>query len=80
MGGGNGCKAKKAQERKAAHAQTGSKAKSQLKSNAKAQNIICQQCKQSFMCTTNEGQMRQHAESRHPTYTAHDCFPDHIPA
>jgi hypothetical protein len=51
MGRFNGCRAQKTRERKEKSASHQSVAKSQLKSNAAAQNIICKLCKQPFMCS-----------------------------
>lgn len=44
MGGGNQCKSKMKRERNAEKAK-GSKAKSQLKDNAKSMTIVCKICK-----------------------------------
>eukprot|EP00201_Polytomella_parva_P003219 CAMPEP_0175080748 /NCGR_PEP_ID=MMETSP0052_2-20121109/25715_1 /TAXON_ID=51329 ORGANISM="Polytomella parva, Strain SAG 63-3" /NCGR_SAMPLE_ID=MMETSP0052_2 /ASSEMBLY_ACC=CAM_ASM_000194 /LENGTH=77 /DNA_ID=CAMNT_0016351553 /DNA_START=101 /DNA_END=334 /DNA_ORIENTATION=- len=73
MGGGNGQKSamKRAKNlEKAAGAAKGS----QLKTNAAAMSIKCAICLQTFMCTTAEHMLRDHATSRHPKSTITACF------
>lgn len=48
---------------------------SQLDSNAKAMNIQCKVCMQTFMCTTNEAKCKEHQENRHPKQDLYTCFP-----
>ncbi|KAA6400424.1 MAG: putative Ubiquitin-conjugating enzyme E2 [Streblomastix strix] len=76
MGKGNVNKAQMKRERNQAKAAGQGKAQSQLKANASSMSIICKECGQSFMCTTNNPQLQQHAESKHSAKTPHDCFPD----
>lgn len=49
---------------------------SQLKANAASMSILCNVCKQQFMCTVNINMLKQHVESRHAKNTFADCFPD----
>ncbi|CDH50296.1 conserved hypothetical protein [Lichtheimia corymbifera JMRC:FSU:9682] len=70
---GNGQKAQMRRERNAKAA--GKAANSQLKVNAAAKNIICVQCRQTFLCTAREKQLSEHAENKH-SKTVKDCFPD----
>ncbi|KAK4465515.1 At2g23090 like protein [Cladorrhinum samala] len=74
MGGGNGAKAaqKRARNAKAA----APKAASQLKTNTAAMNIICQQCRQTFLTTSRLPQLTLHAENKHSSTVA-TCFPDY---
>ena len=48
---------------------------SNLKANEKVLNIVCKICKQAFMCTTNEQQLRVHADNKHAKLKFEDCFP-----
>ncbi|ACO69416.1 predicted protein [Micromonas commoda] len=74
MGGGNAQKSamarKKAQE-KAAKEGKGS----QLKQNAAAQSIQCKVCMATFICTTAEVKLKEHADNKHPKNDFHQCFP-----
>ncbi|AEO70244.1 cd8bb30f-c0c8-451e-a54f-6c36a241091c [Thermothielavioides terrestris] len=76
MGGGNGAKA--AQKRARNNQKIATKPGSQLKSNAAAMNIICAQCKQSFLSTSREPQLTLHAVNKHNA-TLPQCFPDFKP-
>jgi hypothetical protein len=51
MGRFNGCRAQKTRERKEKQASHQNVAKSQLKSNQAAQNIVCKLCNQALMCS-----------------------------
>ncbi|KAI9012566.1 At2g23090 like protein [Phycomyces blakesleeanus] len=74
---GNGQKAQMKRERNAKSA--GKAANSQLKVNEAAKNIICKQCFQTFLCTSREKALTEHAENKHGK-TMKDCFPDYVPA
>ncbi|CAO3616701.1 unnamed protein product [Cunninghamella echinulata] len=69
---GNG---QKAQMRRDRAAKDSKKASSQLKVNAAAKNIICKKCFQTFLCTSREKALTEHAENKH-NLTLKDCFPD----
>jgi len=69
---GNGAKAQQKRERNAAKA--GGTAKSQVKSNEAAMNIICQTCRQTFFATTRAPALEEHAQNKH-SKTLADCFP-----
>jgi len=74
MGGGNGQKSAKAREKaqaKAAKAGAGS----MLKSNEAAKSIQCKVCMQAFVSTLSHGELRKHAENKHPKLDAKQCFP-----
>jgi len=73
MGGGNGAKAAQKRERNAKLGAAGA-AKSQLKSNEKALNIQCQTCKATFLSTTREVALNEHASNKHSKSVA-ECFP-----
>jgi transcription elongation factor Elf1 len=49
--------------------------KSQLKSNEKAQTVMCSICRQSFQCNAAEKLLRQHQENKHPKSKYEECFP-----
>jgi len=51
--------------------------KSQLKSNEAAKTIICKVCRQSFMCTTKEAELRMHQENKHEKQEFAACFPEY---
>lgn len=70
---GNGNRAQQKRERNAKDAKGGA-AKSQLKVNETAMNIQCEVCKSTFLMTTREPQLLQHAENKH-SKTIADCFP-----
>ncbi|KAK0657557.1 At2g23090 like protein [Cercophora newfieldiana] len=72
MGGGNGAKAAQKRERNAKNG--GGAAKSQLKVNAKAMNIQCDTCKATFLSTTRENALTEHAVNKH-NKTLVQCFP-----
>ncbi|KAK3341364.1 At2g23090 like protein [Lasiosphaeria hispida] len=72
MGGGNGAKAAQKRERNLKNAAGG--AKSQLKTNVKAMNIQCDTCKATFLTTTRENALTEHAVNKH-SKTLVQCFP-----
>ncbi|KAI7840159.1 hypothetical protein COHA_005942 [Chlorella ohadii] len=76
MGGGNGQKAAMARQRKAEKDKKLAGGKSQLEVNNKALTIVCNICRQSFMCNMTEAKLREHSDSRHPKNTFADCFPN----
>ncbi|KAH8100541.1 DUF1909-domain-containing protein [Cristinia sonorae] len=69
---GNGAKAQQKRERNAAKG--ASTAKSQIKVNEQAKNIICLTCRQTFLLTTRLPALEEHAQNRH-SKTAAECFP-----
>ncbi|KZT06758.1 DUF1909-domain-containing protein [Laetiporus sulphureus 93-53] len=69
---GNGAKAAQKRERNAAKA--GSTAKSQIKTNQAAMNIVCQICRQTFLLTTRAPALEEHARNKH-SKTIAECFP-----
>ncbi|EGG17429.1 hypothetical protein DFA_08424 [Cavenderia fasciculata] len=75
MPSGNGAKAQQKRERNLKKAAGETKAHSQLKSNEAAKNIMCNVCRQSFMCTAKEPELRLHAENKHVGRAFTDCFP-----
>merc|ERR1711939_376476 len=74
MGKGNAQQAAQKRERNAKKNAT-STASSQLKSNEKALSIICNVCKQTFLCTSNPKTLKEHADNKHPKNTFAQCFP-----
>lgn len=75
MGGGNGQKAAMARAKKLEKDKKLAGGKSQLADNAKAMTIVCNICRQSFMCNSTELKLREHSDSKHPKQTFADCFP-----
>ncbi|GAM28548.1 hypothetical protein SAMD00019534_117240 [Acytostelium subglobosum LB1] len=75
MPSGNGARAQQKRERNIKKAAGEAKAHSQLKSNEAAKSIVCNVCRTSFMCTTKEPELRQHAENKHAGKSFADCFP-----
>ncbi|KAK1828521.1 At2g23090-like protein [Podospora conica] len=75
MGGGNGAKAAQKRERNLKAA--GGNAKSQLKANEKAMNIQCDTCKATFLSTTRENALAEHATNKH-SKTVAQCFPGFV--
>jgi len=53
---------------------------SQLQTNAKASNIICNVCKQTFMCTAKQQTLQEHLDKKHAKLSLNDCFPDFVAA
>ncbi|PHJ22312.1 small conserved protein [Cystoisospora suis] len=50
-------------------------ANSTIKDVSKNLSVICDICKQSFMCTVKKPTLDQHVEARHPKSSFQDCFP-----
>lgn len=77
MGGGNGQKSATArarnQEKQAKLAKGNT---SQLKVNKGAQSIICNVCRQTFVCTSNQAKLQEHIDGKHNKQTFEACFPD----
>ncbi|KAI0082241.1 DUF1909-domain-containing protein [Panus rudis PR-1116 ss-1] len=69
---GNGAKAQQKRERN--QAKQGGTAKSQIKVNEAAKNIICQTCRQTFLLTTRAPALEEHAQNKH-SKTMAECFP-----
>jgi len=72
---GNGAKAQQKRERNGKGA--AGAAKSQLKSNQAATNIICQTCRQTFFTTTRQPALEEHASNKH-SKTLAECFPSFL--
>jgi hypothetical protein len=53
---------------------------SQLESNAKAMNIQCKVCMQTFLCTMTEAKLKEHSDNKHPKNDFYMCFPHLKPA
>ena len=49
-------------------------ASSQLKANEKNMTILCKICRQTFFCTTNESQLQEHVNLKHPKSAYDACF------
>ncbi|KAL1922955.1 uncharacterized protein VTP21DRAFT_9331 [Calcarisporiella thermophila] len=75
---GNGQKAQHKRERNAKKDASSGKS-SQLKSNEAAKNIICQVCRQAFLCTVREKALEEHAENKHGKKGV-ECFPGLVSA
>ncbi|KAM7207732.1 DUF1909 domain containing protein [Naviculisporaceae sp. PSN 640] len=75
MGGGNGAKAAQKRERNAKNA--AGTAKSQLKVNEAAKDIQCDTCKATFLKTTREKALTEHATNKH-NKTLKECFPNFV--
>ncbi|KAI9899107.1 hypothetical protein N3K66_005568 [Trichothecium roseum] len=70
MGNGN-----RAQQKRERNAKDNTKvAKSQLKTNAQACDIICQTCRSTFLKTTKAPALTEHATNKH-NKTIEECFP-----
>ncbi|RHZ54880.1 uncharacterized protein CDV56_104585 [Aspergillus thermomutatus] len=72
---GNGAKAASKRERNAKDAKGA--AKSQLKVNEAAKDIICNVCRQTFLKTTRAPALTEHASNKH-SKTLQDCFPGFV--
>ncbi|KAF9090802.1 hypothetical protein BGX29_007125 [Mortierella sp. GBA35] len=72
---GNGQKAQMKRERNAKNA--GGTANSQLKVNEAAKSIVCQTCRQTFLCTIRAKALEEHATNKH-SKTMNDCFPGFV--
>ncbi|KAJ2784826.1 hypothetical protein H4R18_000860 [Coemansia javaensis] len=71
---GNGAKAQQKRER--AKKAAGGVAKSQLKANEAAKTIMCQRCKQTFMCTARRDTLQDHSTKCKAEFDA--CFPGYV--
>ncbi|EJF66502.1 hypothetical protein BD309DRAFT_961235 [Dichomitus squalens] len=69
---GNGAKAQQKRERNAV--KTANNAKSQIKTNQAALNIVCSVCRQTFLLTTRAPALEEHAQNKHSKSLA-ECFP-----
>ena len=74
MPSGNGNRAKQKRERNMKREAAKTSAHSQLKVNEQAKSIICKMCRQTFMCTASEKELREHAENKHPKADFSACF------
>ncbi|EAW12227.1 uncharacterized protein ACLA_061890 [Aspergillus clavatus NRRL 1] len=72
---GNGAKAASKRERNAKDAK--GSAKSQLKVNEAAKDIMCNVCRQTFLRTTRAPALTEHASNKH-SKTLQDCFPNFV--
>jgi hypothetical protein len=70
---GNGAKAAMRRDRQGKDGKA--EAKSQLKVNEKAKNIICVTCRTTFLCTAKAKALEEHAQNKH-SKTLKECFPD----
>ncbi|RUP46087.1 hypothetical protein BC936DRAFT_147372 [Jimgerdemannia flammicorona] len=50
---------------------------SQKKANEAAKSIICNVCRQTFLCTTREKALLEHSENKH-SKTVQECFPGFV--
>jgi len=74
MPSGNGARAKQTRERKLKQDAAAGAAKSQLKTNEAAKNVMCKVCRQAFLCTVKQPELEQHATNKHPKNAYADCF------
>jgi len=65
MPSGNGNRAKQKRERNQKKTDQDKGGKSQLKTNELAKTIVCKVCRQTFMCTTKEAELKLHQENKH---------------
>ncbi|KAH8554735.1 At2g23090 like protein [Umbelopsis sp. PMI_123] len=72
---GNGQKAQMKRERNAKDAKKGPT--SQLKQNDAAKSVICQTCRQTFLCTIRSKALTEHADNKH-SKTLEQCFPGFV--
>ncbi|CAO3686829.1 unnamed protein product [Umbelopsis ramanniana] len=72
---GNGQKAQMKRDRNAKDLKKGPTL--QLKQNNAAKNVICQTCKQTFLCTIRAKALTEHADNKH-SKTLEDCFPGFV--
>ena len=49
--------------------------KSQLADNAKAMSIVCNVCRQSFLCNMTAAKLKEHTDSKHAKLPFEQCFP-----
>lgn len=52
------------------------KGNSTLKEKERNLSIVCNVCKQTFMCTVNRGLLEQHVDAKHPRLSFPACFPN----
>jgi len=72
---GNGAKAAQKRERNSDKPGKLAKgAKSQVKVNEAAKNIICQTCRQAFLLTTRAPALEEHSQNKH-SKSMKECFP-----
>ncbi|KAG2189190.1 hypothetical protein INT44_004332, partial [Umbelopsis vinacea] len=75
---GNGQKAQMKRDRNAKDAKKGPtsqlKAVSVHRINNAAKSVICQVCKQTFLCTIRAKALTEHADNKH-SKTLEECFP-----
>eukprot|EP01110_Echinostelium_bisporum_P010414 TRINITY_DN3792_c0_g1_i3.p2 TRINITY_DN3792_c0_g1~~TRINITY_DN3792_c0_g1_i3.p2 ORF type:complete len:75 (-),score=24.48 TRINITY_DN3792_c0_g1_i3:71-295(-) len=74
MPSGNGAKAAQKRERNLKRDAGATAAKSQLKTNEAAKSVQCKVCKQAFLCTVKEPELKTHQENKHPKNVYSDCF------
>ncbi|CAH1762075.1 1847_t:CDS:2 [Entrophospora sp. SA101] len=73
---GNGQKAQHKRERN--QKTNGAKnTSSQLKANEAARTVICQVCRNTFLCTIRAKALSEHADNKH-SKTLQDCFPGFV--
>ncbi|CAG8557096.1 18315_t:CDS:2 [Acaulospora morrowiae] len=72
---GNGQKAQHKRERAKTQAQKAPT--SQLKTNEAAKNIMCQVCRNTFLCTVRQKALTEHAENKH-NKKLDECFPGFV--
>jgi hypothetical protein len=75
MGGGNAQKSAIARAKNLEKAKKAGGGQSQLASNAKASSILCNICKQSFICTAKGAVLQAHVDSKHAKLSIAECFP-----
>ncbi|CAG8808812.1 7253_t:CDS:2, partial [Cetraspora pellucida] len=61
-------------KRERAKASANKSAASQLKSNEAAKTVICQICRNTFLCTVRQKALAEHAENKH-SKKLEECFP-----
>jgi len=76
MPSGNGNRAKQKRERNQKKTDQDKGGKSQLKTNELAKTIVCKVCRQTFMCTTKEAELKLHQENKHEKMDFSQCFPE----
>ncbi|CAB4409025.1 unnamed protein product [Rhizophagus irregularis] len=72
---GNGQKAQHKRERAKNDAKKGPT--SQLKTNEAAKNIVCQVCRNTFLCTVRKKALEEHADNKHGK-KLEECFPGFV--
>ncbi|GES77562.1 uroporphyrinogen-III synthase [Rhizophagus clarus] len=72
---GNGQKAQHKRERAKNDAKKGPT--SQLKANEAAKNVVCQVCRNTFLCTVRKKALEEHADNKH-NKKLEDCFPGFV--